>query len=366
MNTEKQYSLGENTAIFFNGREEIVFRKGVWNYEEADLDISTFDEAAQEGILTMFQALSDGSVVKAGDLSQYGIDAGQHEQILSLLDELSQQAYLIDGSESQIQQLITNLIGGTASTGFAGDIADRAHTILICDSLPVIRQLTGVSQDISMDMEVMREEDIRRLAQANLTDRLDAIETEAAYVALSPLFAQCSSVLICLERPHIRLLRNINRILLKMGIPFVVCLLDGPFLSVMTIKGYETGCFECYETRIMARLESMTAYRRYVEKTSGQLRRSDKTSMAPILGMLSQMGLFEAFLINTIHKAKLAGRVFNIYLPLLEVQVQDLLRVPFCSACGQIAKARYEEMYTSSEKIVEELVDHVELSAQEH
>ena len=112
----------------------------------------------------------------------------------------------------------------------------------------------------------------------------------------------------------------------------------------------------------MARLESMAAYRSYVENSSGHLRKSDQTSLAPILSMISSLGLFEAFLINSIHKAKLAGRVFNIYLPLLEVQVQDLLRVPFCSACGHIAKAQYEEMYTSSEEIVEKLIERVEIS----
>ena len=219
-----------------------------------------------------------------------------------------------------------------------------------------------MSGQISLPMEVLSEEDTAEVAAADLTGRLDAMETEKAMESLTAIFAPYSSVLICMQRPHIKLLRNLNRILLRMNIPFVVCLIDGPFLSVMTIKGYETGCFECYETRVMARLESMSAYRSYVERTSGNMRKSDLTSVTPILQMISSLGLFEAFLINNIHKAKLAGRIFNIYLPLLEVQVQDLLRVPFCSACGHIAKAEYEEMYTSSEEIVEKLVERVELS----
>lgn len=364
MKLEKQYSLGESTAIFFNGETEIVFRKGVWNYEEAVMDITDLSETTQESLLDLFRDVSEGGAVSTDDLfSKYQIDGGEVDRILSLLDELSEQAYLSDGSEDRTKALITNLIGGTASTGLSGNIADFSNTLLICDSEPVTKQLTGMSDGISMRMEVMDPEDMRTLASTDVTQRLDALETEAAYQKLSPMFAGCSSVLVCLERPHIRMLRNLNRVLLKLGIPFVVCLIDGPFLSVMTIKGYETGCFECYERRVMARLESMSAYRSYVEKSSGYMRKSDNTSLAPILGMMASLGLFEAFLINTIHKAKLAGRVFNIYLPLLEVQVQDLLRVPFCSACGQIAKARYEEMYTSSEKIVEKLVESVEISA---
>lgn len=364
MKIEKKYTLGESTTIFFNGESEIIFRKGVWNYEEAVMDIGAFDEDTQEAVLKIFRDMSDGGEVTTDDLfSRYHIDSGDIDNVLSVLDELSEQAYLSDGREDRIKELITNLIGGTASSGLSGNVAEFATTLLVCDSNPVTEQLVGMSGSMEMDMEVLRLEEMQRIADAPLTERLDALETEAAYQKLMPTVSRFSSVLICLERPRMKLLRNLNRLLLKAGVPFVVCLIDGPFLSVMTIKGYETGCFECYETRIMARLESMSAYRNYVEKTSGFLRKSDNTSLTPILGMMASLGLFEAFLINTIHKAKLAGRVFNIYLPLLEVQVQDLLRVPFCSACGHVAKASYEEMYTSSEKIVEKLVDSIEISA---
>lgn len=364
MKIESKYTLSESTTIFFNGESEIIFRKGVWNYEEAVMDISVFDENTQTGLLDIFRDISDGKEIKTDDLfSKYHIDSGEIDSVLSVLDELSEQAYLSDGREDKIKALITNLIGGTASSGLSGNIADFSTTLLICDSNPVTEQLTGMSRNITMNMEVLGLDEMRQIADADLTERLDALETEAAYQKLIPMFSHFSSVLVCLERPRMKLLRNLNRILLRLGVPFVVCLIDGPFLSVMTIKGYETGCFECYETRVMARLESMSAYKSYVEKTAGNLRKSDNTSLSPILGMMASLGLFEAFLINTIHKAKLAGRVFNIYLPLLEVQVQDLLRVPFCSACGHVAKASYEEMYTSSEKIVEKLVESIEISA---
>ncbi len=363
MKIANQYRLGESTEIFYNGQEEVVFRKGVWNYEEAVLDISQFDDDTGEAILAVFREISEGKAVSTDDLfSRFKIDSGEVDRFLSVLEELTEQGYLSDGKEDRTKQLITHLIGGTASTGLSGNIADFANTMLICDSKPVEQQMKAMAEQISLHMDVLSEEDLRQIAEADLTGKLDALSTESQYEKLTPLFAQCSSVLICMERPHIRLLRNVNRILLRMSIPFVVCLLDGPFLSVMTIKGYETGCFECYETRVMARLESMAAYRSYVENSSGHLRKSDQTSLAPILSMISSLGLFEAFLINSIHKAKLAGRVFNIYLPLLEVQVQDLLRVPFCSACGHIAKAQYEEMYTSSEEIVEKLIERVEIS----
>lgn len=363
MKLGNQYKLGETTEIFFNGEAEIVFRKGIWNYEEALLDISVFDPSMQECVLNVFRYVSEGGEVGAEQLySDFGMDSSEIDQFLSLLEELAEQAYLSNGKEDRVKQLITNLIGGTASLGMSHNISDMASTLLICDCEAVTKQMKAMSDQISMNLEVMTEEDMAAITKANLTDRLDGLETENSYENLSVLFAPYSSVLICMQRPHIKLLRNLNRLLLKLSIPYTVCLIDGPFLSVMTIKGYETGCFECYEARVMARLESMSAYKNYVEKTSGKLKKSDLTSLSPILSMISSLGLFEAFLINTIHKAKLAGRIFNIYLPLMEVQVQDLLRVPFCSACGHIAKAEYDEMYTSSEKIVEKMIDSIEIS----
>ena len=53
-------------------------------------------------------------------------------------------------------------------------------------------------------------------------------------------------------------------------------------------------------------------------------------------------------MVQKIGKAKLAGRVLNTYVPLMEIQVQPLLRVRFFPACGFVAEACIEEMYSSS------------------
>lgn len=355
-----EYRIGESTTIFFNGEAEIIFRKGVWNFEEAILDISVFDEKLQDDMLSVFRELSEGNGIKMDDLfTKFNIDSSDIENVLSLLDELAEQDYLSNGSKENTRKLIASLIGGTASAGMGLSTSGAANTLLVCDSNPVIEQMLSMSGNISMNLAVLPKEEINRISKADLTGRLDALDCEKAYKELTQIFVTYSSVLICLQRPHIKLLRNLNRLLLRLDIPYVVCLIDGPFLSVMTIKGYETGCFECYETRVMARLEELASYKNFVEKSSGNFQKYDNTPLTPILSMVASLGLFEALLINTIHKAKLAGRVFNIYLPLLEVQVQDLLRIPFCSACGHIAKAQYDEMYTSSEKIVQNLIKNV-------
>ena len=68
MKIANQYRLGESTEIFYNGQEEVVFRKGVWNYEEAVLDISQFDDDTGEAILAVFREISEGKAVSTDDL----------------------------------------------------------------------------------------------------------------------------------------------------------------------------------------------------------------------------------------------------------------------------------------------------------
>lgn len=58
MKTDRIYKLGESTELFFNGDTEVIFRKGVWNYEEALLDLSVFDDATQELVVDVMRTLA--------------------------------------------------------------------------------------------------------------------------------------------------------------------------------------------------------------------------------------------------------------------------------------------------------------------
>src|SRR5262249_35797799 len=83
--------------------------------------------------------------------------------------------------------------------------------------------------------------------------------------------------------------------------------------------------------------------------------------LAPALHMLTAAVISEGYLYSATGMMRLAGRIVNTYLPLLEIQVQDLLRVPYCPACGFISRAEMNEMYTASKRLVADLVGKVEL-----
>jgi len=364
MKMESKYKLKDGVRIYFNGDNEIRFRKGIWNYEEAVLDVNFFDEGIRPAVIEIFNDLSKG---KDADLApyhaKYSLNSDETGTLHDLMRQLLEQNFLSDGADQDLSEIVKSLIGGTASLGFGEGKGRTLRPVMaICDTAAMKEYIMMLAEQTGLPVTVMNEEDVNRISQANLTDKLEALPTLASLNEFKMILALYCCVMVSLERPRVKLLRNLNRILLALNIPMTLAMLDGPFLSVMTIKGYETGCFECFENRVMARLEDMSAYKNFVEKEGGMISVTDKTFTTPILQSIASSAFFDALLISTINKAKLAGRVLNIYLPLLEIQTQDLLRTPFCSACGHIAKAQYDEMYTSSKKIVDNMVQKISIT----
>ena len=140
----------------------------------------------------------------------------------------------------------------------------------------------------------------------------------------------------------------------------ILGMIDGPFMTVLSTLPMESGCFECFEHRMLARLEDTLVYHQFV-RGAGMGSRANGRWLAPQLHMLLAMALSEAFLYATVGMLRLAGRILNIYLPLLEIQVQDLLRNPYCPACGFISKSQMNEMYTSSTRLIADMMAKVEI-----
>jgi thiazole/oxazole-forming peptide maturase SagC family component len=111
---------------------------------------------------------------------------------------------------------------------------------------------------------------------------------------------------------------------------------------------------------MLARLEDTLVYHQFVESTAAGAQPGGRWS-SPQMHMLTAAVLSEAYLYTTLGMMRMAGRIVNTYMPLLEIQVQDLLRVPYCPACGFISKAQMDEMYTSSKRIVTEMMAKIEL-----
>lgn len=363
MSFMQAFRIAETTTIYFHGGDEIVFRKGIWNHEEAILDISIFEPDTKAVFTQVFRKLSNGGVIEPMTLdTELDVQASDAEKLLALLDELADQDFLVRSSEVETGAVLMRALVGGSSIGLdRASTAMGAETLLITDTDLIRTTLSSTAEAMGLRLKQLNDEEFSAIESADLTSRTESLTHDSTLADLLPMVQGHDSVLVVLQRPRIRFLRNLNRLLLDQSIPMLVSLLDGPFISTMTIKAPETGCFECFEQRVIARLQDISAYRRFVEAQDDDQYAGAGEAYAPVLLSSALTALQDAFLISRIHKAKLAGRVFNVYVPMLEVQMQDIQRVPYCSACGFIAKAKFDEMYTSSNRIVEELLDRVQI-----
>lgn len=154
------------------------------------------------------------------------------------------------------------------------------------------------------------------------------------------------------------LFRNINRVSIELKKPIIMSFIDGPFITTLSTLPPKTGCLECFEQRILSRLEDHVLYHKFIES---DFKPSDEChkSIIPLLNIMTNMVISEGFLINNFNTCKIEGRVLSIFVPTLEIQSQDLLRVPFCQACGNISKAKLKEINISTRNIVDGILEDI-------
>ncbi len=355
------YVLNEGVRIFRSG-EEIRFRKGVWNFHEAVLRLA----GQGERVVGFFTAVYDAFISRGrvdADALGASLDARAEEMsaYVELLESLARQQYLCGPGQRDVVRTVNALLGGGLG-GFEEYIGDPRPVLFFsdCESSRAAARL--LASQVRMPLDFLAQEDIDAMARADLTTCVDAVQHERTLEQFSRQLQSYALVVGCVANPCLSMLRNLNRVLVHLEKPVVLGLLDGPFVSLMAAHPTQTGCFECYEQRMMARQQDTLVYHEFVRSTHSSPPRDEGRS-APALHLLTSAALSEAFLFATAGMSRLAGRVVNAYLPLFEIQVQDLLRVPYCPGCGFIAKARMNELYTSSKRLVDEMMSRVDLKA---
>lgn len=354
----RRYELEDSVRIFSNGMDEIRFRKGVWNFEEAALDTNMLAGELKEAVIAILGDLAKGERVSVDEkIKKFKLTQDDENVVESIMNMLQEQSYITSDEKKETQKLLREIIGGTVVDRFTGDVGMLKPVLFFTDSEYIKKSALELSKEIKLPITVMTEKDAQDIAAADLTTKFDALSYKEQMEEFKNIVEPYCCVVVSMERPHVKFLRNLNRILIELSKPFVMSMMDGPFMSLITIKPPETGCFECFENRVLARIEEMSVYEKFVEQTGGPLKVREKTLVSPLIQTMTSAAIFEAVMIASIGRAKLSGRILNVYVPVLEIQIQDLLRVPFCPACGFVAKAQMEEMYSSSKKIVDSLLD---------
>lgn len=361
------YELPAGVRVFLSNPDELRFRKGVWSYTEALVNLEGhsiavkqfFAEASREFMekdrLTFSVIVDDIKLTEV-----------ETTQCKAILDNLKEQGFLsAEGSRLPGSSVTDALLGGAILP--TGDEArDPLPILFLSDIDYAVSTAKELAGQLRLPLDALDSSELGDLAAANLTDQTDVIAHSTSLERLGKRYSAYGCVVACFASPRVQLLRNLNRVLLHLEMPLFLGLIDGPFVSLLACIAPQTGCFECFEQRMLARLEDTTVYHKFVESqrrfAPGDLDRGN----VPAIHILVSAALSEAFLFGASGISRLAGRCINIYLPLLEIQVEDLLRVGYCPACGYVAKLQMDEMYTSSREIMNALLKNVTLAETPH
>ena len=355
----RQYRLREGVRVFRSG-DEIRFRKGVWSYNEATVRLAGQEARVVLFFNTLYEQLVQGGTADAETISrEVGASVEELASYCELLENLKSQQYLCTSDQKDAGRAVSSLLGGNLS-GFEDRVGMPRAVLFFTDSDYARGAAKTLAVEIGLPLDVLDDETRLALATVDLTTRTDAVQYAETVARFEKVFRPYSCVLGCVAAPNLSMLRNLNRLLIRAQRPLVLGLIDGPFMTVLATLATQTGCFECFEQRMLARLEDTLVYQRFVESTAAAWTAGGPWS-APQMHMLTSAVLSEGYLYSTLGMMRLAGRIINTYLPLLEIQVQDLLRVPYCPACGFISKAQMDEMYTSSKRVVTEMMAKIQL-----
>src|SRR5215472_16230971 len=92
---KRVYRLNEGVRVFSTNNEEIRFRKGIWNFNEAVLRLAGQDESAVAFLRAVAEELIRDGTTDIGKLAvAQGVDAAELDELCEILENLQQQQFL--------------------------------------------------------------------------------------------------------------------------------------------------------------------------------------------------------------------------------------------------------------------------------
>ena len=365
MSNKTCYFLGETSRVYNNSGLDIRIRKGVWNFVEASIDLDGQSENTQTFFSTFFETLRNHGEVEFEQLaSQCQLNEQESNDIKQVLDRLAVEQYLKTSSDKTLE--IVNEILGIIPLADTGDKKPTlGRGLFISDSEYANNLALTLAEEVGMSLDILEPDDVKAIGKLDLTSKTDAVDYKINFNQVAEKFVNADFIVGTFEKPNLRFLRNLNRVLIEHPRPISLGLVDGPFSHAFTIDYPNTNCFECFENRIMARLEDLVSYDNFVKNEKIDFRKLQQNKaplFAPTVHILVSTVISEAYLLASTRLSKLSGRVLSVYWPIIEIQVQDLYRIPYCPACGYLSTSIAEETYLATKNIVNRVLEKVKVT----
>ncbi|MDA8057948.1 MAG: hypothetical protein M0032_08255 [Actinomycetota bacterium] len=348
--------LGPNVRIFFDSAGAIRLRTGIWNYEEAVVDLSSEPPEVASAVAALFGALEAGEAVEVtgafADLPPVA-----RANVEQLMEDLRQTRFVDRVDERRLRDQVSDALLGYWRPYDATEGGPPVAPIVLLGDDPAIEaEGTRLAEAMGVGLRVLPPDVYDVLAGADFTSAVDGYAQEQDFAAVVQTLSGAATVVGAFRSPHVALLRNLNRVLVAGSVRSVLGLVDGPFITVAGFGPPHTGCFECFEQRALARLEDHVSYHEFVR---ARPRPAAMDGITPVINLLLNLCLAEGLLCQSLGVSRFSGRVLHVYLPTIEIQVQDLLRMGSCPACGQVAQQRMAEMNFSTRAVIDRVVSDI-------
>lgn len=351
------YTLASTARVMVDGETRFRIRTGVWNYEEAVIDVSQEPPTVARTVRSALQALATGPLCLPDHVDD-ALTPLERANVDRLVADLAQAGVVVPQRTGADQQAVTAALLGRLTSPYPGAGDTPAHDVLFwSDSAAAEEQARLLADRMRLPLTTVPAEVTGTLATADLTSQTEAFHTETTIAQLQSSLGRPAAVVTCFLRPSVPVLRNLNRVLDGTDIPWVSAFVDGPFVSVVGVKHPHTGCFECFEQRALARLEDHISYHEFVR--AAEAAPPPEGHDAPLMHLLSVLAVTEGYLHATVGSSRLSGRAVSVHLPTFEIQAQDLLRMPHCPCCGRVARQRLREIDFNSRAAVDRIVSGV-------
>lgn len=271
MSEPDRYALSSTARLIEDGGGRLRIRTGVWNYEEAVIDVSGESPAVARTVRAALRGLADSGTVAPAEHDDPELLPIERANVRKLLADLAQAGILVPAGERASQDAVTAALLGRLTSPYptGSDLSGRP-VLFWSDSTAATSQAEQLGEAMRLTMGEIPEPIVRELSEVDLTTRIDGYGTEAVTTRLRTALSGVAAVVTCLQRPSLPLLRNLNRVLEGQDVPWVNAMVDGPFLTVAGLKSPHTGCFECFEQRALSRLEDHVVYHEFARTAPGR------------------------------------------------------------------------------------------------
>ncbi|MGT2932523.1 streptolysin associated protein SagC [Streptococcus catagoni] len=353
-----KYQLNSNVRIV-QFQDTFCFRKGIWDFNEAVLDVSQEPQGLKEAYREIVTTLIEGGVLDT-DYYENSLDADLFASFMEVMTALYYNDVLMLEDDYALEENVMKvLMGDFRFMAAAGHTKNTAPVLFISDSTYVNESAKLLADHLQLPLQVASDDLKMLIQQTDVTSRLDALTHHRHMKCLSESLESYQSIVVCQERLNIMMLRHLNEVSVSLNKQLVLGFVDGPFLHACTLNPPHSADFDSLERRVLARLQDHALYQHFANQVLPPTQEVSKAYL-PLLNVLMNLVVSEAFIIAQTGSSKFEGRLLSIYLPTLEIQVQDILKMSNSQAQGALAKLKYEDQQVSTREIVRKLLSEEE------